>query len=191
MTQAIRSAVISAGIAGISMAHALRRIGISIDSLFGYGGFPGYNVAARRAADRTHQSPRRDGPAAVRDLPADSRLEPYWAVVQTGRIVFRPGHKQSVETVAIPATSQSLRGLWTRRQRTGSEQFRPDIVNALPTDGRRSCKPPPFRTREWQNGSHTVISEMRPRGPLRFVVHRSPIARRRFVLLEHNPSNLN
>jgi hypothetical protein len=49
----------------------------------------------------------------------------------------------------------------------------------------------PLPTREQRSASHTVICGMRPRGRLRFVVQRSPIARRRFVLLEHNPSNLN
>ena len=42
-------------------------------------------------------------------------------------------------------------------------------------EGRRFWKPPPFSTRERRNGSHTVICGMRPRGRLRFVVHRSPI----------------
>jgi hypothetical protein len=40
-----------------------------------------------------------------------------------------------------------------------------------------------FQT-EWFAGCEHV-------GRLRFVVHRSPVAKRRFVLLEHKPLNLN
>lgn len=81
--------------------------------------------------------------------------------------------------------SPPLRAL---RGNGGGDTF---LMNLLAVRGRFS-KPPPFpnsRTAklfktEWLAGCEHV-------GRLRFVVHRSPIAKRRFVLLEHRPLNLN
>ena len=65
------------------------------------------------------------------------------------------------------------------------------VVNAFPADGWRFSKPPPFSPHEQRSASSAVICGNATASGRRFVVHRSPIGKGRFVLLKHNPSKLN
>jgi hypothetical protein len=160
------------------------------------------------AATRSRHPVRRtaDGPAIfIGSIVA-------WPLLRCWPVTFRPGARRVLFPDRIALATAA------RLERRGSEcpRFRSSrahdflrcvrrtasvftrrtqsVRNVAFACGRRGGGPVnllPLPTREQRSASHTLVCGMRPRGRLRFVVHRSPIASPRFVLPENKRSNSN
>ena len=130
----------------------------------------GRNNRARTGARRRAAGRRR---ADTRRL---ARREP----VRSHRAAPRRHRVVDVDGLAAPVTNGTCSKTQKRQTELSRSRLRPGR-GQKPRKAGGSPNLLPLPTREQRSVSHTIICGMRPSGRLRFVVHRSPIARHAFV----------